>query len=60
MLTAHGLRKAAERSVDRIWSDMTDRSGLSFDDIDADTKREMRETWINIAESAIKETQEED
>ncbi len=42
-------REQAEQIVDAILHDMDDRGGLSFDDVDKGTRREIREKWITLA-----------
>lgn len=43
-------KKTAEKIVDKIIEDLTDRRGLrqEYEQIDDDIQKEIKDTWINI------------
>lgn len=45
MMTKNEL---APKIVDRLLSDLNDRSGLGLDSVDKETREEIRRTWIEI------------
>ena len=49
-------RTLAKKIVEAILADMTDRRGLrqEWDGIDADIKKEIKETWIGLVVQELK------
>lgn len=47
----------AEKIVEKILSDLTDRSGLdgAWDSIDSDIQEEIKETWVSIVDEHLEE-----
>jgi hypothetical protein len=49
------LKDTADRAVDAIINDLTDRRGLrqEWEQIDKDTQKEIRETWASLIRLAV-------
>jgi hypothetical protein len=56
-MTGGMANRAAEKAVENIVSDLSDRSGLSgaWDGIDDETKTVIQNWWIKVVEAAILE-----
>lgn len=46
--TGHPSPTTEPRIVEEIIADLTDRSGMGWDDIDADTQDDIRDAWVKI------------
>lgn len=53
------IEPAAWRAVDDIISDMADRRGFGFDDVEPKIRRQIRDKWRRIVVAAIRSTHED-